>query len=295
MQKLCGKLQSRLQNSNSEPIYSSIDSYPIRTPRRESNRRQSDVSEADGVVLVTDYEDTEPLFRVQHNESDSESSWDEDLGDGQVEVEIYEDRDECFIKRDELFDNATESRYTTDTEQTFLKNVDDILDSDQTFLKNIGHRLQEDASPESTFANPPLICVDETVSLSIQPTEKIYVNEVDQIALYGETLTGDNNERCSSESKQESPDENSNNANTNHYEQLGDNLDDHHYMLPPSPPIIEAISEEMEEDGVTAEQVIEISRANTHNDDDDDDNNTESPVTNYVSGGGNTSGETSPP
>ena len=154
-------------------------------------------------------------------------------------------------------------------------------------MKNIGHRLQEDASP--------LICVDETVSLSIQPTEKFYVNEQDQIALYGETLTGDNNERCSSESKQESSDGNNKYGNTNHYEKLGDNLDDHHYTLPPPPPVIEAISEEMEEDGVTAEQVIEISRANTHNNDDDDDNYTESPVTNYVSGESNASGETSPP
>ena len=239
-------------------------------------------------MLVTEYEDTEPLFRVQHNESDSESSWDEDLGDGQVEVEIYEDKDVCFIEGDELLENITESRCTTDSEQTFLKNIDGRLDSDQTLVKNIDHRLHEDVSPEGTFVCPPLISVNETDSLSIYANEKCNDNNRDQIALYGEALTGDNNE-WSSESNQESSDENNNNGNTNHYEKLGDNSDDHHYTLPPPPPVIVAISEEMEEESITAEQVIEISRANTHNNEDDDDNNTESPVTNYVSG------ETSPP
>ena len=234
-------------------------------------------------MLVTEYEDTEPLFRVQQNESDSESSWDEDLGDGQVEVEIYEDKDECFIEGDELLENIIESRCTTDSEQIFLKNIDVRLDSDQTLVKNIDHRLHEDASPEGTFACGPLISVNETDSLSICPNEKCNDNNRDQIALYGETLTGDNNE-WSSETKHKSLHENS-----NHYEQLGDNSDDHHYTLPPPPPVIEAISKEMEEESITAEQVIEISRANTHNNEDDDNNNTESPVTNYVSG------ETSPP
>ena len=264
LQKLCSKIQGRLQSSNSEPKYSSIDSYAVRTPYHESKRRQSDVSEAAGVVLVTEYEDTEPLLRVKqspvHNESDCESSWNDDLGDGQVEVKIYQDKNARFIERDKLF----ESTCTIDSEQSFLKNND---------------APREGAS--APYIIPPLISINGTDRLSISSNLKCDVNEEDQIALYGETLSGDNNERCSSENTQESSDQNSNNGNTNHYEQLGDNLDDHHYMLPPAPPIIEAIWEEMEEEGVTAEQVIEISRANTHNDDEDDDS-TEDPVTDYM-------------
>ena len=107
--------------------------------------------------------------------------------------------------------------------------------------------------------------------------EKCDVNEQDQIALHGETLTGNNNEGCPNETKHESSEKSSNNGNTTNYEELGDNLGDHHYTL--TPPNMEAIYEEMEEEGVTVEQVIEISRAN---DDDDDDDDTEDPVTDYV-------------
>ena len=275
LQKLCSKIQGRLQSSNSEPIYSSIDSYPIRTPYHESKRRQSDVFETAGVVLVTEYEDTEPLLRVQQNpvqnESDSESSWNDDLGDGQVEVEIYQDKNARFIERDEIF----ESTCTIDSEQTFLKN--------------------NDAPREGASANSSLNYINGTDRLLITSNEKCDVNEGDQIALYCGTLTGDNNERCSSETKQESSHEKCKNGNTSNYEKLGDNADDHNYTLPSPPPIIEEICEEMEQEGISTEQVIEISRANTHNNDDDDDNNTEGPVTNYVSGESNASGETSPP
>ena len=277
LQKLCGKVQSRFQCSSSEPIYSSIDSYPIRIPPpRGSKRRQSDVSEAGGVVLVTEYEDTEPLLlQVRQNESDSESSWDEDLGDGQVEVEIYEGKDECFIERDELFESTIESRSTSYSEQTFLKNIGDTLDSEQNLLKD-ADSIDEDAYLESARATS-LISINDTGRTPISSEENCAVSERDQIALYTKTVTSDNNKRYSSEAKQGSSVQNS-----NHYEQLGDTSDDHHYTLTPPPQIIQAICEEMEEQGITAEQVIDMSRANTHNNNDDDDSNTESPVTDYM-------------
>ena len=119
-----------------------------------------------------------------------------------------------------------------------------------------------DTFPQGACAHSPLVSY-----------KKCYTTEQNQIALCGDI------KKCTNEAKHESLDKKSNNGNTSNYEQLGDNLGDHHYTL--TPPNLEAIYEEIKEEGLTAEQVIEISRATIPNSDDDDDG-TEDPATDYV-------------
>ena len=246
-----------------EPVYSTIDSYPTRGSRKESKRRQTQLSDGDGFVLFTNYEDVEQLLPVRpnpvQNESDSDSSWDEDLGDGQVEIEIYEDKDACFIETDEFCEDVAERGHTIINKQ---QGGDDAL--------------YEDVSPDEPCASPSrLIPLNETDSPSKFSEKKCDVNVQEQIALCHETLTVADDHGCSSGTNRLS----SNSANN--YEPLGDTSDNHHYRTV-TPPNMNAIHEEMERDGNTAEQVLTISRANVHSNDDDTDDDDEDPVTDYA-------------
>ena len=224
-------------------------------------------------------------------------------------MHVYEDENPLYIKREATYENLPETinEYEGAEQISQSDSSNRSLRYGRVKMKIYGYENPRSVKREATNETiPKLILISEnrqndcdeeghesksaeasacpSVShASVDETNRLIydTNTSDQIALCDDITLNDKEESYPGDANQPSSSENL--QDINNYEQLGDSLDDHLYTTV-VPPNMRAIHEEMKEEGVTPEEVLEISRIHSHNNNDDDYDNVEDPLTDYASG-----------